>query len=214
MTLPGSGPWNFHRVIIDESHLLEDSRRGSDVRRGSRRSATCASTYNRRSCGSHRHADPAERHDEHPMLALPRQARPWAGYARQQETRGGLDIGGNKTKTEVDKLKRIMIRHTKKQRIGGEVALALPDCDCRTVLLDMSADELILHRDAACKDGTPRGSARQPTTTTTSTSPVQARYAIRRVHRRLRTAREVLPGTRPTATARAPRRVLVPPSTG
>ena len=48
-----------------------------------------------------------------------------------------------------------MIRHTKKQRIGGEVALALPDCDCRTVLLDMSADELILHRDAACKDGTP-----------------------------------------------------------
>ena len=39
-----------------------------------------------------------------------------------------------------DKLSRIMIRHTKSQRIGGE-ALALPDCDSRTVLLDMSADE-------------------------------------------------------------------------
>jgi hypothetical protein len=31
-----------------------------------------------------------------------------------------------------------MIRHTKGMRIGGEIALALPDCDCQTVLLDMS----------------------------------------------------------------------------
>ena len=38
-----------------------------------------------------------------------------------------------------------MIRHTKSQRIHGEVALALPDCDCRTVLLDMSADEKLLY---------------------------------------------------------------------
>ena len=58
-------------------------------------------------------------------------------------------------KTDADKLKRIMIRHTKKQRIGGEVALALPDCDCRTVLLDMSADEKVLYHDAACDDGLP-----------------------------------------------------------
>ena len=56
---------------------------------------------------------------------------------------------------DVDKLKRIMIRHCKSQRIGGEVALALPDCDCRTVLLDMSADEKVLYDDAACEEGVP-----------------------------------------------------------
>ena len=48
---------------------------------------------------------------------------------------------------KADKLKRIMIRHTKSQRIHGEVALALPDCDCRTVFLDMSADECIVVED-------------------------------------------------------------------
>ena len=40
-------------------------------------------------------------------------------------------------------LKKIMIRHTKAQRIDGEAALALPDADCATVLLDMSVDERI-----------------------------------------------------------------------
>jgi hypothetical protein len=58
-------------------------------------------------------------------------------------------------KSDADKLARIMIRHTKSQRIGGEVALALPDCDVRTVLLDMSADEKTLYDDAACTDGVP-----------------------------------------------------------
>ena len=32
-----------------------------------------------------------------------------------------------------------MIRHTKSQRIHGEVGARDPECDCRTVLLDMSA---------------------------------------------------------------------------
>ena len=41
----------------------------------------------------------------------------------------------------VDRLKKIMIRHTKSQRIGGEVALSLPDTDHATVWLDMSDDE-------------------------------------------------------------------------
>lgn len=38
-------------------------------------------------------------------------------------------------------LKRIMIRHTKSQRIHGRVALALPDADCETVWLEMSGAE-------------------------------------------------------------------------
>ena len=48
----------------------------------------------------------------------------------------------------VDRLKKIMIRHTKSQRIGGQVALSLPETDQATVWLDMSDDEaprLTLH---------------------------------------------------------------------
>ena len=39
------------------------------------------------------------------------------------------------------RLKLHMIRHTKSQRIGGEVALALPEADCDTIFLDMSFEE-------------------------------------------------------------------------
>lgn len=38
-------------------------------------------------------------------------------------------------------LRKLMIRHTKAQRIDGEVALSLPASDCETVWLDMSAAE-------------------------------------------------------------------------
>ena len=43
--------------------------------------------------------------------------------------------------TLVPVLKRLMIRHTKSQRIGGEVALALPDASAVTVWLDMGLKE-------------------------------------------------------------------------
>ena len=43
----------------------------------------------------------------------------------------------------VDRLKKIMIRHTKSQRIGGQVALSLPETDQATVWLDMSDDEVL-----------------------------------------------------------------------
>jgi hypothetical protein len=37
----------------------------------------------------------------------------------------------------------VMIRHTKSQRIGGEVALALPEADCQTVWLEMVRRSLL-----------------------------------------------------------------------
>ena len=46
----------------------------------------------------------------------------------------------------VDRLKKIMIRHTKSQRIGGQVALSLPETDHATVWLDMSDDEALTPR--------------------------------------------------------------------
>ena len=45
----------------------------------------------------------------------------------------------------VSKLRRLMIRHTKSQRIGGELALALPESDTCTIWLDFSAEESRLY---------------------------------------------------------------------
>lgn len=42
-------------------------------------------------------------------------------------------------------MQEVMIRHTKSQRIGGDVALALPDSDSATVLLEMTQDERTLY---------------------------------------------------------------------
>ena len=46
------------------------------------------------------------------------------------------------------------MRHPKAQRIGGEIALSLPDAVSETVLLDMSPEEERQYRAAACLDGT------------------------------------------------------------
>lgn len=46
-----------------------------------------------------------------------------------------------------------MIRHTKNMRIGGDVALALPDADCRTVWLEMTEDERLLYGMHECASG-------------------------------------------------------------
>lgn len=42
-------------------------------------------------------------------------------------------------------LQEVMIRHTKSQRIGGDVALALPDSQSSTVWLTMTPDERTLY---------------------------------------------------------------------
>ena len=53
----------------------------------------------------------------------------------------------------VDWLRTRLIRHTKRMRIGGDVALALPDADCRTVWLEMSEDERLLYGIHECASG-------------------------------------------------------------
>ena len=50
----------------------------------------------------------------------------------------------------VERLRKLMIRHTKAMRIGGEVALALPDTECVTVWLDMSDDERLMYNLHRC----------------------------------------------------------------
>jgi hypothetical protein len=65
------------------------------------------------------------------------------GYSRWQRQSRPLDKLSNEAIVEL--LRAVMIRHTKSMRIGGEVALALPDADCTTAWLDMSADEKLLY---------------------------------------------------------------------
>jgi len=52
----------------------------------------------------------------------------------------------------VERLKKLMIKHSKSQRIGGEVALALPETDAETVWLDMSPDERLIYKHHGCAD--------------------------------------------------------------
>ena len=56
----------------------------------------------------------------------------------------------------VEALKKVMIRHTKAQRIRGEVALALPDADVDTCWLEMSKEERVLYDLHACAAATAR----------------------------------------------------------
>lgn len=55
-----------------------------------------------------------------------------------------------------DQLRKVMIRHSKSQRINGEEALSLPDADVATVWLTMSADERLLYDLCCCADGVPK----------------------------------------------------------
>ena len=68
-----------------------------------------------------------------------------------------------------DKLKQVMIRHSKSQRIQGAEALSLPDSEVATVWLTMSEDERLLYDLASCADGAPPPSQDHPTTVTANT---------------------------------------------
>jgi superfamily II DNA or RNA helicase len=50
----------------------------------------------------------------------------------------------------VERLRKLIIRHTKSQRIGGEVALALPETECSTLWLEMSEDERVMYNVHRC----------------------------------------------------------------
>ena len=172
----------FHRLIVDESHLLASSAAGGYggklnelsamqstyvwLLTGTPLSGTSISTQlaflgHLRPADSEcrrqeevrtweRHADGTGAYKTTPVIKCP------DGPARS--TVHGVDIleGTECTKANADKLCKILIRHSKAQRIHGEVALKLPDLTCRTELLDLSADERTLYEMVGCKEGTPR----------------------------------------------------------
>jgi len=54
----------------------------------------------------------------------------------------------------VEKLRKLMIRHTKAMRIHGKTALALPELEAETVWLDMTLVERRAYEIAKCQDNT------------------------------------------------------------
>ena len=60
-----------------------------------------------------------------------------------------------------DKLKQVMIRHSKAQRIHGTEALSLPDSEVATVWLTMSADERRRRRVGSSAGSTARSTSRR-----------------------------------------------------
>jgi SWI/SNF-related matrix-associated actin-dependent regulator of chromatin subfamily A3 len=144
LTTPGSvrmnNPFaNAHRVIYDESHLLGTSHY-PEVGAGNSRfvwlltGTPMSSSTQDLSCAFRVLGKPP---------ALTTLQTPGGSYYRLDVPRDDRLVAA---------LKPLMIRHTKDQRIGGEVALALPEKDVSTVWLTPSATEQQLYGMACAFD--------------------------------------------------------------
>jgi len=125
-----------HRLVVDESHLLAEASMGSKL----------LSLLQLRT----RHVWLVS---GTPFSTSLDQLKKQASLLRMSES--FRDIHQHYTPNEdvAAWLRARMIRHTKGMRIGGEVALALPEADCQTVLLDMSEDERLLYGMHECVGG-------------------------------------------------------------
>ena len=113
----------IHRMIIDEAHTLSrgfsSAAAGQLFRIGARHVWLLTGT---------------------PLTTSVQELRKGAQLLGQYEA--GLRLCENGVGPAlVAKLKQLMIRHTKSMRIGGEIALALPESDVSTVWLTMNATE-------------------------------------------------------------------------
>ena len=109
-----------HRVVVDEAHLLATSSMGSKL------------------------LSLQQMRTQHMWLVSGTPFSTSLSQLNKQATLLGLhhdyqmnvDHPRKSNEEVVAWLRKHMIRHTKAMRIGGEVALALPEADCQTVLLD------------------------------------------------------------------------------
>jgi hypothetical protein len=174
-----------HRLILDESHLYE---RGADPKLPTTRMFK----------GRTDHYSPdvvwcvTGTPFSHSLEQLETQAR-LVGHWKHglnlsvllrdcKQTQSGEQIGWDHVSSTprltmtnqqvADKLKQVMIRHSKSQRIQGAEALSLPDSEVATVWLTMSEDERLLYDLASCADGAPPPAQDHPTTIPTTNTSV------------------------------------------
>jgi hypothetical protein len=125
----------FHRLVVDESHLLSTNAMGAklpSLRTIKTERIWCVTGT--------------------PCMTALDQLKPQARLLGMESALANELLRGTNEEL-IDWLKARMIRHTKSMRIGGEVALALPDADCVTVWLDMPADERLLYGMTECDGG-------------------------------------------------------------
>lgn len=133
----------LHRLIIDESHLLDLKDSGWDTGTLWTRLREVRATNMWMVTGT-----PITNQGCHKQASLLGHAWPTAGLAlRCERERFSTELAAE--------LRKVMVRHTKSQRIAGEAALALPEADCKTELVTMSDDERLLYSLARCVDGIP-----------------------------------------------------------
>ena len=174
--VPFTDATHFYRLIVDESHLMENSSSSGSWSGKAEHVIARKSTYAWGATGTPisltgggasamdiqmkliGHGERKEKPGERYVLEATSKYNFWESQANCTSTtrpQTGLKATRKPLQEAADLLKKIMIRHTKAQRIDGEAALALPDADCATVLLDMSADERILYEYTRCREGVP-----------------------------------------------------------
>jgi len=134
------------RLIIDESHLYEPK---SDPKLPSSKVFSCYTNAQRIWCVT---GTPCSRSFDQ----LEWQARMLGHWNKGLQLYLGKHLMNINSNSVADKLRKVMIRHTKAQQIRGEAALALPDTDTETIWLTMSEPEATLYKMHACADGIPK----------------------------------------------------------
>uniref|UniRef100_A0A7S4BGJ8 Helicase ATP-binding domain-containing protein n=1 Tax=Chrysotila carterae TaxID=13221 RepID=A0A7S4BGJ8_CHRCT len=112
---------NFERLIIDESHTTDKGKLGFEAI-----AARCKFVWGVTAT---------------PITSSVDDLGVVAELLGQKKRLKNACSGTRFTHSVVALLRRLMIRHTKSQRIGGAVALALPEADAQTVWLEMKKDE-------------------------------------------------------------------------
>ena len=181
----GSNALRCHRLILDESHLYE---RGADPKLPTTRMFDAGMDHYSPDVVWCVTGTPFS----HSLEQLETQARlvgQWKHglnlsdlLRKCKQAQSGEQIGWDHinntprltiTNQQVaDKLKQVMIRHSKSQRIQGAEALSLPDAEVATVWLTMSEDERLLYDLASCADGAPPAGQDHPTTVATTRPPL------------------------------------------
>ena len=114
------GAMTVHRVVVDEAHLLATSSMGSKLL-----SLQQMRTQNMwLVSGTPFSTSLSQLNKQAALLGL------------HHDYQMSVDHPRKSNEEVVAWLRKHMIRHTKAMRIGGEVALALPEADCQTVPLD------------------------------------------------------------------------------
>jgi len=128
----------FHRLIVDESHLVGKVHQGEEINLDYLLQVRAAHVW--LLTGTPYSAGLAELRAQCRLLGQDA----WLAALQQSVS----------NEAAADTLRELMIRHTKAQRIHGQVALALPRAAFKVVQLELSTDEMKLYQQHLCMSST------------------------------------------------------------